>query len=270
MSETAMVSPASNSNSVPAHPAKAHIGPANLDVLRAIAVLCVFVDHLLGAQPGIDYSKNSFLGFLGGLGVAMFFVHTSVVLMMSLARSRGTSIVRSFYVRRAFRIYPLCIACVIVVVTCDVPAGIHGSFQNPSLRILLSNLSLTQNLFYQPVVLGPLWLCQLKCRCISCCLFYLCSRKNIGRRLILSLIWIISIGIGMIQPHVSARLGVLWYAPCFLSGVLAYCLPIRLQLPAWLWPGAIAALCRSTSQTAHKPVGYFASPSGSRCRTSAK
>src|SRR5438045_2701232 len=87
----------------------------NLDILRSIAVLSVFLAHALqvvaGCKPheylayGIDTSS------LGRIGVLIFFVHTSLVLLRSLERTganlSGWSLIRYFYVRRAFRIYPL-------------------------------------------------------------------------------------------------------------------------------------------------------------------
>ena len=76
----------------------------NLNVLRASAVMAVLVDHLANAA-------NHSMALLGRVGVLMFFVHTACVLMASLERNPSTF---AFYVRRAFRIYPLAIAVVLV------------------------------------------------------------------------------------------------------------------------------------------------------------
>src|SRR5271166_5404081 len=46
---------------------------ANLDVLRAIAVMCVFFSHLFHFSRG---GETEFGWHLGQLGVLMFFVHT--------------------------------------------------------------------------------------------------------------------------------------------------------------------------------------------------
>src|SRR5918996_4625319 len=90
---------------------------ANLDMLRSVAVLLVFGSHLLVAF-GLPW-QGTVIGDLGHLGVMAFFVHTSLVLMMSLARLQEGpgSIVGRFYIRRAFRIYPLAIVTVLTVVT---------------------------------------------------------------------------------------------------------------------------------------------------------
>src|SRR5512141_1244622 len=95
----------------------------NLDFLRALAVLFVFVDHLLlthGIQRILFFSPAD----LGRVGVYFFFVHTSLVLLMSLERTRLTGIrkVMHFYFRRMFRIYPLAIFFVLLVSLCTVPS----------------------------------------------------------------------------------------------------------------------------------------------------
>ena len=88
----------------------------NLDFLRSVAVLLVLFDHLFMAAGLAD--RYPFVWSMGHLGVLMFFVHTSLVLMLSLERSEEKSsghLFRDFYIRRAFRIYPLSIACVVLV-----------------------------------------------------------------------------------------------------------------------------------------------------------
>jgi peptidoglycan/LPS O-acetylase OafA/YrhL len=58
---------------------------ANLDVLRATAVLMVFCHHLLE----YGYFSERRVSGLGQFGVLIFFVHTSLVLMMSMERNSG-------------------------------------------------------------------------------------------------------------------------------------------------------------------------------------
>ena len=80
----------------------------NLDFLRAVAVLLVFCSHLYDISTGKG-AEWTFVWHLGQLGVLMFFVHTCLVLMCSLERSsvQGWRMFASFYIRRAFRLYPL-------------------------------------------------------------------------------------------------------------------------------------------------------------------
>ena len=86
---------------------------ANLDLLRTVAVLCVFGSHLTETIIG---KHMELIWHIGRLGVLMFFVHTSLVLMFSMERLplKGWDLIKSFYVRRAFRIYPLSMLCVMV------------------------------------------------------------------------------------------------------------------------------------------------------------
>src|SRR5437667_4195908 len=88
---------------------------ANLDVLRAIAVLLVLAQHLC-KRMYVDRIGWIPTSSLGHFGVLLFFVHTSLVLMYSMDRSgpTGPSLLKNFYIRRIFRIYPLSILTVLV------------------------------------------------------------------------------------------------------------------------------------------------------------
>jgi peptidoglycan/LPS O-acetylase OafA/YrhL len=95
-------------------PAPKPVISANLDLLRAIAVLCVYFAHLLDALGRHDF------GSLGRFGVILFFVHTSFVLMGSLERLQQTgtddwTLTLGFWCRRLFRIYPLSILFVVLM-----------------------------------------------------------------------------------------------------------------------------------------------------------
>jgi len=83
---------------------------ANLDALRCTAVLLVLFAHLLMVLGHLDVpvSKNLGVRDLAQLGVLMFFIHTSLVLMMSLQRLGPCKATARFYIRRAFRIYREC------------------------------------------------------------------------------------------------------------------------------------------------------------------
>jgi len=83
----------------------------NLDFVRSIAVISVVVEHTLLALK-IQRLGPFPVDALGVLGVMVFFVLTSLVLMWSLERRPHTL---DFYVRRWFRIYPLALVCVAVV-----------------------------------------------------------------------------------------------------------------------------------------------------------
>ena len=210
-------------------------GLPNLDLLRACAVLYVLVDHMLGAL-GVTRIWNLDVAWLGRTGVLFFFVHTCCVLMMSLERHRGEGLVRAFYVRRAFRIYPLSMAGVF-------GAMLAGPKALPA-AAWIANLLLIQNLTFHHDAFGSIWSLPIEVQMYLFLpfVFMLAARcRNIWPLLAL---FALSIPIALWQPYHVARAQVLAFAPAFLPGVIAYWL-FRRNVPrfsAWFVPLAIAAL----------------------------
>lgn len=202
----------------------------NLDLLRAVAVLCVFFAHLYETIHG---SHTNASHHLGQLGVIFFFVHTSLVLMQSLGRNTkaGVTSVADFYMHRFFRVYPLSITCVIIAYF--VPGT------NWTLGELFTNLSLTQNLVYGRSMVGGLWTLPLEVQMylVLPLLFFVFRLRPIAA---LMLLWIACALIAQYISLLTGRLSVIEYAPCFLSGVIAWRLGDQKILPNWLWPVAIA------------------------------
>ena len=68
---------------------------SNLDILRSVAVMAVFVTHTLqvlaGCKVGEALAYRIDTRSLGEVGVLIFFVHTCLVLMQSLERA-GTDL----------------------------------------------------------------------------------------------------------------------------------------------------------------------------------
>jgi len=91
----------------------------NLDFVRSIAVISVILEHTLLAL-GIKQVGPFPVGYLGVMGVMVFFVLTVLVLMWSLERKPHTL---DFYIRRVFRIYPLAMAAIIAAVTLHAPVA---------------------------------------------------------------------------------------------------------------------------------------------------
>ena len=203
----------------------------NLDVLRALAVVFVLADHVIIAAtaPG-----NVAWGWLGRAGVLIFFVHTALVLMSSLERSGDTreGWPLRFYVRRAFRIYPLAIAAILFAVALRIPShtphvGLVARYFPPDSVTLFSNLLLVQNLTRSRDIIGVLWTLPIEVQMYLTLPFcYVVARRGVAG--VAGLIVLGAIG-GMAsfaQLNVPGlwRFTMLIFVPCFLSGVLAYAL----------------------------------------------
>lgn len=227
---------------------------ANLNLLRAIAVLCVIISH--GIQLGGPFSKSS-VDNIGTAGVLLFFVHTSLVLQMSLERQSGklgTDFLWSrFMVRRVFRIFPLSIVTVLVTVAFALPGTsfFYGSMALVELSPVdfVSNLLLTQNLTFSPSSPAPLWSLpyEIQMYCLLPALFLLAIR--VRRFAVMFSLWLLAVGLAVFYLTLGhnlrgiERLDVLLYAPCFIPGILAFYLlrSHRRSLPAALWPVVILA-----------------------------
>jgi peptidoglycan/LPS O-acetylase OafA/YrhL len=183
---------------------------ANLDLVRAVAVLEVFFGHL----SGIVWRPSEVAWHLAQMGVLIFFVHTSMVLMLSLERNRrqGGALVADFFIRRWFRIYPLAIVCVTI-------AFIFAT--DRSWAVYAANVTLTTNLTYMPDLVVGLWTLPLEVQMYIALPVLFLLFRNVRVRWIVAA-WAIAVILGLAQPHISGRLNVLAFAPCFLGGILAW------------------------------------------------
>ena len=217
----------------------------NLDFIRAAAVLCVFGGHLHRYLGGRETELS---WHFGQIGVLIFFVHTSLVLMMSLDRTRltGPSLFSVFYIRRFFRLYPLSIFCVTVAFVFSANSEISEPFRHFHHWTWLeyaSNLTLTNNLFYVNTMVGGLWTLPIEVQMyfILPFLFLMARRRSVT--FILAFWLVACIPLAMLQMRISARLDVVEFAPCFVAGIVAWRLSAKLSpcLPGWLWPFAFVA-----------------------------
>jgi peptidoglycan/LPS O-acetylase OafA/YrhL len=204
---------------------------ANLDVLRAIAVLMVFCHHILEYGP---FSERHVSG-LGQFGVLIFFVHTSLVLMMSMERNSGAA---NFYIRRFFRIYPLSMLVVGLVVVLRIPSNPSREYASLGTVNLLSNFALTMNLTHSPMALAPLWSLPIEVQMyLLLPLLFLLTRSSHAFAKLL-LLWAALLPLAWFQPFMTGPHNVLRFAPCFIPGVIAYVLLGRWspKLPWFCWP----------------------------------
>jgi peptidoglycan/LPS O-acetylase OafA/YrhL len=221
---------------------------SNLDLLRAVAVLTVVVCHLIQVIAGCtpDQLVVSFMdtNVLGRVGVLIFFVHTSLVLMMSMQRSAtrvsGWRLPIGFYIRRVFRIYPLSLLLVACSVAFSIPplhmAG--ASYQWHGWKWLVSNLLLIQNITGASQIAGVMWSLpyEVQMYLVLPGLFLILRRSR--NTYLVAALYGAGVLLSLLHP-------VLTYFPCFLAGVVAWILlsKVRPWVPAWLWlPFLLAAV----------------------------
>ena len=219
---------------------------ANLDILRALAVLAVFLCHFLQVTGGLQYGQHYAFGIetysLGQVGVLLFFVHTCLVLLQSLERSdRGLTsgeMARQFYIRRAFRVYPLSICAILAAIAFAIPPNPLGvAYEWRGVRWLLANLFLVQNIRHVEPVLSPLWSLpfEVQMYLVLPLVFLQVRAPKAGARL--AQIYVMSVLLS--RFHEVFRFG-----PCFLAGAIAYvlCRTVHPRIPAWLWPVSVAGV----------------------------
>jgi len=243
----------SNREGLPRHEPQPQLEfPANLDILRSIAVLLVLLDHgldMVGAKHNLEASLRDFDTCVGRLGVLLFFVHTNLVLNFSLARFRtsGWTLFRNFLVRRAFRLYPLSILCVLLVAIFKLPSTplSHVAAQYNWVS-LISNLALTSDVTNTPVLLGPLWTLSVEMEMyVVMPIVFMALGPLRSPRVALGL-WLLAACFAWIQPAMAERLMAIEFAPCFLAGTVAYTLSgwYARRLSSLLWiPLLLALLC---------------------------
>jgi len=211
----------------------------NLDILRSIAVLTVLAAHLtyfLVNPKGLLFGMD--MGLIGRAGVLIFFVHTSLVLTMSMERMGvdGWRLFPQFYIRRIFRIYPLSILLCVVVSLCAIPPSVVATTPFVwSGRKFLDNVLLIQNITQSGSLSNPLWTLPFEIQMYSVLplIFILLGRRH----------WYI--GFAMVFGAAcfwGRNLRIVEFVPCFLLGTLVFRILPLVRKPAlvwWLWPFAV-------------------------------
>lgn len=184
---------------------------------------------------------------IGTFGVYLFFVHTCLVLMYSMERSHldGAGLVKNFYIRRAFRIYPLSILAVLAAVALHLDSGVSGvaglSRAEPvALGRIVSNLLLVQNLVKPGSIINVLWSLPFEVQMYFFLPFlFLWIRGNPRALRTLITLWLVSLPIALAQMKMRVfpidRLAIAQYIPCFLPGIIAFVRPHTARVKSYLW-----------------------------------
>jgi peptidoglycan/LPS O-acetylase OafA/YrhL len=254
----------------------------NLDLLRSLAVLSVVASHLWRTAVEFHlYAENQtltrVLHNLSGSGVMFFFVHTCLVLMLSLRRAPAAHRTRSFLIRRAFRIYPLCWAAIGLVLATGWSDRPENNPHSLGWGGIAANFLLMQNMLKQHgecSVLGPLWSLPWEVQMYLLLPLFFTILHRSRRLATVFWIWLGATFLAVVatQPrfdhwHLHGAI----FPPMFISGMAAYKLLERREepalggvpfprWPAWLWPGAILALfaipaLQSTDHWSETPYG---------------
>lgn len=211
----------------------------NLDFLRAVAVLCVVVSHLR-TMFGSDWLFGLNMPVLGFSGVLIFFVHTSLVLLMSLQRMPPQHLTWAFYTRRAFRIYPLSMVCVLLYVAFRIPYNPQLSYVEPSGTKLALNLLLLQNINKEPSIIGPLWSLPYEIQMYLALPFLFMVATAHRGTLKLAGIYVCFLAAAVGEVLLFGHANISRYGPCFFGGVCSYQLG---QKAAHKWPALSWPLC---------------------------
>jgi peptidoglycan/LPS O-acetylase OafA/YrhL len=126
-----------------------------LDVLRGLAALCVVFDHL--SYHVLQPARWSIYQWFnpGDYGVFVFFIISGYIVPASLER-KGS--VRTFWVSRVFRLYPLYLLTVGLVVALWLVhfGGLRGADSDPE-KSVLSQLLMMSNVLAGPNVPNVVW-----------------------------------------------------------------------------------------------------------------
>ena len=217
----------------------------NLDVLRAFAVLAVAGSHLYRSIVGMSHFPT-FVDNFGVGGVLFFFVHTALVLLMSMQRTRSNHLTLGFYIRRAFRIYPLCWTCIILVLVTGLTDVPHEKIVEMGWRGIAVNLALVQNIIRYPNVEMPLWSLPWEVQMYLLLPAFYLFMKKYDRVYVPIAMWFAAtaLTIACTTLDVPRAFHGTIFPPMFIGGMIAYRMlgKVRARFPSFLWPLAILGL----------------------------
>lgn len=217
----------------------------NLDLLRSFAVLAVAISHLY-YYCGLS-RFDVFVHNLGVGGVCFFFVHTSLVLLGSMDRAKASRLALTFYVRRAFRIYPLCWACIAFALATGLTNTAHEDIVQMGWRGVLVNVLLLQNIIRVPDIVGPLWSLpwEVQMYLLLPVLFLLIKRYDRPLAIAFAM-WFGATGFAIVATafRTPRAFHVAVIPPMFMGGIVAFALlgKVHPRIPSFTWLLAVPAL----------------------------
>jgi peptidoglycan/LPS O-acetylase OafA/YrhL len=237
---------------------------ANLDFLRAVAVLLVLAQHLC-RRMHVEHIAWAPTTSFGLFGVLLFFVHTSLVLMYSMERSslHGALMLKDFYIRRIFRIYPLSVLAVAAALALHLDSDLDGNAglsygPLPGKMAVLYQVLLVQNLMHVKSIVNVLWSLPFEVQMYLFLpfLFAWVRRKRVFWPLLV--LWTTSLLAALAQPRIALldRASLLRFVPCFLPGVIAFAAPHTPRLSSYLWPIFILGLVAAFTFNPGLPMGW--------------
>jgi peptidoglycan/LPS O-acetylase OafA/YrhL len=258
---------------------------ANLDLLRATAVLLVLAQHLLNRFGAGRWFGGS-VPPIGTFGVLLFFVHTCLVLMYSMQRSQlnGLPLLENFYTRRLFRIYPLSVLAVLTAVALHLDSGVNGvpglSHAPPVTQgRIVSNLLLVQNLAAPGSIINVLWSLPYELQMYIFLPFLFVwlrpalSKSKRSSVAWLCVLWTAAAVLAVVRSALAesgqmsslvGRLSLLEFVPNFLPGVISYILIAHglahvTRIKSYVWPPFILLLVAVYSIRPGSAVGWVLS-----------
>ena len=191
----------------------------NLDFLRTFAILLVVFSHLPISELSI--TKYYDTQTMGLLGVYIFFVHTSCVLMFSLERMgriKKSTLIYKFYIQRLFRVYPLSIFAVLLFFFYKI---INNNYINLDLITLSKNIFLVQDI--NESMPPALWSLPYEVAMYFFFpLIFIFIKKGNHEKKIISLWFFFAILVVIQKYFETSYYSTVRYVPFFLCGVIAF------------------------------------------------
>lgn len=150
---------------------------SDIEILRAFAIIMVLVQHYPSLYFWSDHSfftsVNKYINFWSGvdlfLCISGFVVGCSLIPVLDKARNNRTeqkAVIKSFFVKRAYRLFPTSFFWIATMLTLTFTYNISGAFGTPKWNIYQALSVLTYNYNYLsnymmvralPTTFGPFW-----------------------------------------------------------------------------------------------------------------